>query len=103
MYWPHSSPLLGGALVTEVELRRYLRHASCLLGSAPDADALPGSLAAERILILRRAEVWLSATLLGVQQLRHDAERRVGVADTIDDPLTARVAAATIASQREDP
>lgn len=68
-------------LVSEAELRRYLRFASVLLGTA---ELSPLDVE-QRLLTLRRARHWLRAVLLGVDQLVREAEC---IPDTVDDPLT---------------
>ncbi len=79
--------------VTEPELRRYLRHASTLLGSiGPETPFVH-----ERILILRRARYWLRAALLGVDQILRDAEGVPG--EEVEDPLTPAVNVATIGGE----
>ncbi len=78
------------AVVTEAELRRYLRHASVLLASVE----MPSGDLAQRAHVLRRARHWIAAVLLGVDQLL-DA-----VPNEIDDRLTARVCPATIEPER---
>lgn len=83
-----------GHEVTEPELRRYLRHASTLLGSidseTPQID--------QRVLILRRARHWLRAAQLGVEQLLRSAE--AFPEEEIEDPLTDVVNLARIEVQR---
>lgn len=79
-----------GHVVTEVELRRYLRHASRLLASVEPPTLSPD----QRVLVLRRARHWLRATLAGVEHLLREAE---AVPDCeVDDPLTVTVVPPTI-------
>lgn len=88
MYWPEPSPsLLAEGVVTADELRRYTRHASVLLASAPDVAI--GALLPERIRVLRRAVQWLEVTIVGVEQLLRETERTLAGSDTLDEPLTA--------------
>lgn len=82
------------AAVSEDELRRYLRHANVLLASAPSIDA--ETLLAERLKVLRLAMHWLRAVATGVEQLVQHTERQLTRSETLDEPLTAPVRAATM-------
>lgn len=76
-------------VVTEPELRRYLRSASTLLACAePPMDAV------QRLAVLRRARSWAHAALDGIDQLVADAERAIESTD--DEPLTVPLRPARI-------
>lgn len=95
-------PLTAGGLVTEDELRRYLRHASVLLGSSPGTTATGTVMAVERCRLLRRAEQWLRVALLGVEQLAREAESQLACPDTLDEPLTAPSRAARMSRDEDE-
>jgi hypothetical protein len=81
------------ATVGEAELRRWIRHVSVLLAtSEPDVP--------ERYQLLRRARHWTASVLNGIEQLLQVEEQRLGIPDTVDDPLTAGIVAETIERSR---
>ena len=69
------------SIVSEPELRRWLRHASVVLATAEPPQA-------HRYQLLRRARHWARAALRGIDQLVREEERRLGIPETVDDPLT---------------
>ncbi len=79
-------------IVTEPELRRYLRSASTLLATAagPSVPRHPH----ERIHALRLARHWIRAALLGAEQLLREAEASPD--GDLEDQLTTAVDAPTI-------
>ncbi len=84
----------------EDELRRYLRHANVLLASAPPIEA--EVLLAERLKVLRRAMHWLRAVSTGVEQLLQQTERQLTRLETLDEPLTAPLRAATMPARSSE-
>jgi hypothetical protein len=80
--------------VSEDELRRYLRHANVLLASAPPIEA--EAALAERLRVLRLAMHWLRAVSTGLDHLVQHTERQLTRSETLDEPLTAPVRAATM-------
>lgn len=79
------------AIVTEAELRRYLRRAIVLLGDAESCD--------ERVQVLRSACHLTSAVLLGIAQLLRE-ELPGGIPEPIEDPLTSALETATMRMER---
>lgn len=77
------------SIVSEPELRRFLRHASVVLATAEPPQT-------HRYQLLRRARHWASAALRGIDQLLREEERRLGIPETVDDPLTGAAGPITI-------
>ena len=77
------------SIVSEPELRRWLRHASVVLATAEPPQV-------HRYQLLRRARHWASAALRGIDQLVREEERRLGIPVTVDDPLTDATGPITI-------
>lgn len=69
------------SIVSEPELRRWLRHASVVLATAEPPQV-------HRYQLLRRARHWARAALRGIDQLVREEERLLGIPETLDDPLT---------------
>ena len=87
--WPSAD-----GVVSEDELRRYIRHASVLIASAPDPEV--EALLPDRIRILRSASNWLESAQLGITQLLHESEHRLARTETLHEPLTAPLRPATM-------
>jgi len=77
-----------------IELRRYLRHTTTLLA---EVEPLGDDRLSERWQLLRRARHWIAAAAVGVERLLAETEERLAIAETINDPLTARTEMTTIA------
>lgn len=93
MLSPDLSP--APVVVTEDELRRYLRCASVLL-----VDVSEPLTAVERFHRLRRSRAWVEAVSLGLDQLMRDLEHELAVVDTVDEPLTRPIAPRRIEPSR---